>query len=154
MKWKNNCSLLPNPKKILHAIYSELTSQIFLQLHTLDRYLLSLFIRSFFSYANRENYFRIAGPDYTIILFRNSKCVMKWIVLLGGFIICHLHLLFFCVYKQKHISTNEAFVHFSKQLPDEFLSFGQLVFFYLLEKMFNIILFYILSCKYQNCMRA
>ena len=120
----------------------------------LGRYLLSLFIRSFFSYADRENYFRIAGPDYTIILFRNSKCVMKWIVLLGGFIICHLHLLFFCVYKQKRISTNEAFVHFSKQLPDEFLSFGQLVFLYLLEKMFNLILFYILSCKYQNCMRA
>ena len=136
MKWKNNCSLLPNPKKkFARNIFWADVSNIF----TTGRYLLSLFIRSFFCYANRENYFRIAGPDYTIILFRNSKCVMKWIVLLGGFIICHLHLLFFCVYKQKHISTNEAFVQFSKQLPDKFWS---------------IILFYILSCKYQNCMRA
>ena len=137
---KNNCSLLLNPKKNCTQ-YSDMTSQIFLQLHTfLGRYLLSLFIRSFFSYANRENYFRIAGPDYKYI-FTLQKFEMcdKMNCLASGFKICHFHLLVFCVYKQKHISTNEAFVHFSKQLPDEFWS---------------IILFYILSCKYQNCMRV
>ena len=48
--------------------------------------------------------------------------------LASGFKICHFHLLVFCVYKQKHISTNEAFVHFSKQLPDEFWS---IILFYI-----------------------